>query len=254
MKAKFVSVCCIVIFLSFQSWAQECLVKELTQESFNENGESKERLQYSFSYTPNRELKEITIKDNSTTDGSTNHTLKFEQVALGRKITWFWDGEYDSHYILSKEGLLEFASDDENDVNPENADKYPLVFENNQLTFDEDSNTTYSWKDSLVTTSIRQGRKFKNTTVFGYADVPNPFYGLFELGAISISVDNFIPVLYTMPTKLFASEEVTQEKEGVKQDYDKTDKFSHTINQNQCVEQFTVDKGRRGKLVFTFTY
>ncbi len=252
MKTIFLSLMATIFCITVAT-SQSCLLKEFKQERVNEKGESKEVLEYQLFYAPDGKLKEIKIEDNSTTDGSTLHLLKFERVELGRKITWFWDGEYDTHFILTNDGLLEFNGDNENDTNVENADTYPLTFENGKLTFDEDGNTTYNWKEEVINQSIRQGRKFKNTTVFTYTDVANPLHGLFELGVIEISVGNFVPLIYTLPAKLLATEDITREKEGVKQEYNGADKFSHTLNKSGCPEQFVVDKGN-DKVIYTFAY
>ena len=253
MKKTLFALFLISFFYSNWGTAQKCTLKELKQERFDEEGNSKELLQYQFFFATDGALEKIQIKDNSTSSRNTEHILKFENVGQGRKITWFWDGEYDTHFILTKDHLFEFANDDGNDMDFENADTYPLTFTNGKLTFDEDGNITYNWEDDLVRQTVREGRKFKTTIDFTYTDVSNPLYGLLELGIIEISVGNFIELLHTLPAKLLATENRNRESGGVEEEYNSADQYAHTIKNGNCPEQFSVVQGR-DKLVYTFIY
>lgn len=253
MKINIPTLLIFALFFSTVVTAQNCVLKELKQELFDGQGNSQEMLQYQFFFAADGTLEKIQIKDNSTSSRNTEHILKFENVEQGRKIAWFWDGEYETHFVLTKDSLLEFANDDENDMNAENAETYPLKFSNGKLTFDEDGNTTYNWKDDVIQQTVREGRKFRTTTDFTYTNVPNPLYGLLELGIIEISVGNFIQLLHTLPTQLLATENRTREREGVEEEYNKADQYSHTIKNGVCPEQFIIVQGS-DKLVYTFIY
>ncbi len=254
IRVNFLLLAAFLITLS--GWSQTCLVREMVQERVNEKGESKEKATYAFSYYEDNTLKEIKIEndypENNISKDNTN-TLKFEKIPLGTKITWFWNGEYDTHFVLTSNSFLEFDGDDENDLDTENADEYLLTYEEGKLIYDEDSGITNTWEGGLVTKSKKVGRKTTWTTTYEYADIPNPFFNFHELGIIDISVSNFIPFFYTLSSKLWISEETTATKEGVEVAYDKEDKYNHTTNKNGCVEQFVVQE-RIDKVIFTFKY
>ena len=237
------------------SWSQNCVPIGLEIEFFDVNGESKELYNYNFSYYPEGGLKEVKIleKDEAT------HTLKFEKVASGAKIIWYWDGEYDSHYVVTPTSIYEFG-DDENDVDIKNADDaYSITIENNKLTkahYSSSTEQTLSYENDLLVKAIGHKKNTDKTNKkwmeeYTYTDSTNPLYYLQELGYLYIFSKNFINLNITLFKKIPSKNKYTfyengEEKVGLTN-------YNYKLKENNCPEEFE-SQDKYGKTVYRFTY
>ena len=242
----------LTFFSILFSWSQECIPSGLEVEFLDKNGESEELYNYDFSYTIEGRLKEakIVVRDEAT------HILKFEKVETGTKITWFWDDEYDSHYLITPSGLFEF--DEENSMDIENAEKLAISIENNLLTkYDYSSKTeqTNNYESNLLIKAIGTKKTNSNhivwTNEYAYTNVVNPFYYLKDLGYLQISADNFVELYLTLSNKLLATYKYTSYKNG--EEKVQQINYSHILNDNDCPIEF-IDEDKSGKIIYRFSY
>ncbi|QLG44330.1 hypothetical protein [Costertonia aggregata] len=240
----------MVLFFQAQSWAQTCAVKQMVQEEFNEEGESIEKKTYTLYYNQENVLEEVQIQ----TEEEDLNTLKFEKIGSDTKITWFLDGEYDRHFLVTNASILVFDGQDQNSFDVDYADEYLLTFENNLLTKIDDNRVFY-WELGNVIKSESIGKKGKSVTTYSYINAPNPFLSLHKLGAIDVLANSdFIPYIYTLSSQVINSEESVRIRNGeMTSNPGKDHKYSHKVNQDGCVIEFT-EHAPYHKLMYTFKY
>jgi len=248
IKKYSLSLIC-TLFLTLICWSQNCLPDELEVERFDRNGKSAELSKYQFTYDDKGKIQKVRIEADES-----EQILKFEQVDLGKKITWLWDGEYDSHYVITSSDF--FVFEDENDLNPENAEKYKVVYENGaikQVHYSDTNNETFTKENGVVIKSVVKEVKLTRHTNYTYKDVSNPFFNLQELGFIQLYADNFIPLFLTLSEKVLASEKSTILKDGIETIQEHNNTYDHTTNTNGCPSEFTIQE-KFDKVVYRISY